>query len=79
MGKNSNTCWQFNQRVCVCMCVSVHVRDRESMGRSRGWGEGVDGPLECKHRDIPAIKYLSSENHSLEDMVMVKMKMKCLL
>lgn len=32
---------------------------------------GVDGPLECKHRDIPAIKYLSSENHSPEEMVMI--------
>lgn len=70
MGKNSNTCWQFDQRVCVCMCVSVHVGDRESMGERAGAG-GVDGPLECKHRDIPAIKYLSSENHSPEEMVMI--------
>ena len=37
----------------------------------RGAGGGVDGPLECKHRDIPAIKYLSSENHSPEEMVMI--------
>lgn len=74
MGKNSNTCWQFDQRVCVCMCVSVHVGDRESMGEragAGGGGGGVDGPLECKHRDIPAIKYLSSENHSPEEMVMI--------
>jgi len=36
---------------------------REEEGR-------VDGPLECKHRDIPAIKSLSSENPSPEEMVM---------
>lgn len=68
MGKNNNTCWQFDQRVCMCMCVSVCVGDREYGGK--GWG-GVDGPLECKHRDIPAIKYLSSENRSPEEMVMI--------
>lgn len=56
--------------VCECACG----RQREYGGKSwgGGWGGGgVDGPLECKHRDIPAIKYLSSENHSPEEMVMI--------
>lgn len=43
----------------------------KELGRGAGGGGGVDGPLECKHRDIPAIKYLSSENHSPEEMVMI--------
>lgn len=71
MGKNRNTCLQFDQRVCMCMCVSVRVGDRRRMGGKRERERGVDGPLECKRRDIPAVKYLSSENHSPEEMVMI--------
>lgn len=49
--------------VCECAC------GRQRVGGGRVGR--VDGPLECKHRDIPAIKSLSSENRSLEEMVMI--------
>lgn len=50
----------------VCACG----RQREREGQ-RGGNGGVDGPLECKRRDIPAIKYSSAENRSLEGMVVI--------
>lgn len=53
--------------VCECACG----RQREYGGEVGGGTGGVDGSLECKHRDIPAIKYLSSENHSPEEMVKI--------
>lgn len=66
-GRNSSTCWQCEQSVCMC----VHVGDRGSV-EDRGAGRGgVYGPLECKHRDIPAVKYSSAENRSLEGMVVI--------
>lgn len=51
--------------VCECACG----RQTEDGGKEKEREEWMD--LECKHRDIPAIKYLSSENHSPEEMVMI--------